>query len=75
VPVVVAFVAMIGVASAAQMGTMRRYVWFGMAIVAAIVTPPDVGSMLFLLVPMALLYEVGLIAARFLERERGEGAG
>ena len=69
VPVVVAFIAAIGVATAAEMGRLRRYVWFGMAIVAAVITPPDVSSMLFLLGPMALLFEVGLFAARFLERE------
>ncbi len=70
VPVVVAFVGAIGLASASAMGKVRRYVWFGMAIVAAIVTPPDVVSMLMLLVPMVALYEVGLLAARFFERER-----
>ena len=46
----------------------------GMAIGAAFLTPPDVSSMLFLLVPMALLYEIGLIAARFLEKERSGSA-
>ena len=35
------------------------------AIAAAVVTPPDAVSMLALLIPMCLLYEVGIIAARF----------
>ena len=34
-------------------------------IVAAIITPPDVVSQLSLAIPMCLLYEVGIIAARF----------
>ena len=69
VPVVVAFVATLGIATASQMSQARRYVWFGMAIVAAVVTPPDITSMLFLLGPMAVLYEIGLLAARLIERE------
>jgi len=70
VPVVVAFVAAVGIATAKQMGTFRRHVWLAMACAAAIITPPDVTSMLFLLGPMVILYEAGLIAARFLEREQ-----
>ena len=69
VPVVVAFVAVVGIATAKQMAGLRRHVWLAMACMAAIITPPDVVSMLLLLGPMALLYEAGLFAARFLERE------
>jgi len=72
VPVVVAFLAAIGIAEAQSMGQLRRYVWFGMAFLSAIITPPDVTSMMFLLLPMALLYEVGLIAARIIEKKHSE---
>ena len=34
-------------------------------IIAAIVTPPDVVSQLALAIPMCLLYELGIIFARF----------
>jgi sec-independent protein translocase protein TatC len=70
VPVIVAFLGATGIAQAKQMAQLRRYVWFGMAIMASFITPPDISSMLFLLVPMALLYEVGLVAARMFERRR-----
>ena len=44
----------------------------GIFIVAAIITPPDVVSQLLLAIPMVLLYEVGIVAARMLARpERG----
>ncbi len=72
VPVVVALLSTIGIVSAAQMTGVRKYVWFVIAIVAAVVTPsPDVASMMLLCVPMVLLFEAGLVAARFIERERG----
>lgn len=75
VPVVVSFVAVLGIASAAEMGKLRRYIWFGMAIGAAFITPPDVASMLMLLGPMALLFEAGLIVARVIERRRAASGG
>jgi sec-independent protein translocase protein TatC len=34
-------------------------------VIAAIVTPPDVLSQLLLAIPMCLLYELGLLIARF----------
>jgi sec-independent protein translocase protein TatC len=70
VPVVVAFLAMAGIATPTQMGALRRYVWFGMAVCSAVITPPDLTSMVFLLLPMVLLYEVGLFAGRILIRKQ-----
>ena len=37
----------------------------GAFVISAIVTPPDVLSQLLLAVPMTLLYELGLLIARF----------
>jgi len=71
VPVIVAFLAAVGIVPVREMARLRRYVWFGMAIASAIITPTtDIVSMLFLLVPMVVLYEVGLIAGRVIEKRR-----
>ena len=40
------------------------------AIVAALLTPPDAVSMMLMLVPLMLLYEIGILAARLLWRAR-----
>jgi sec-independent protein translocase protein TatC len=37
----------------------------GAFVISAVVTPPDVLSQLLLAVPMTLLYELGLLVARF----------
>ncbi|MFM7532061.1 MAG: twin-arginine translocase subunit TatC, partial [Rubrivivax sp.] len=37
-------------------------------VVAAVVTPPDVISQLSLAIPMCILYEIGIVAARFFIR-------
>jgi Sec-independent protein translocase protein (TatC) len=73
VPVIVALIATIGVASSKQMAKARKYVWFGIAIAAALITPtPDATTMMFLMVPMIFLFEAGLISARLIERERAQ---
>lgn len=56
-----------GIVSRAQLVGARRYVIVGMAIVSAIITPPDVISQLMLLVPLCLLYESALLIMRFTE--------
>jgi sec-independent protein translocase protein TatC len=65
VPIVVVLLARMGIVSLEQLRSVRPYFVVGAFIVAAVVTPPDVVSQLLLAVPMCLLYELGLFAARF----------
>ena len=71
VPVGVFIVALMGWVTPAQLAKHRPYVILGAFVVAAIVAPPDVLSMIMLAIPMCLLYETGLITVRiFLGRSR-----
>lgn len=65
IPVVVVVLARMGMVTVAKLQEVRRYVILANFIVAAIVTPPDVMSQLMLAIPMCLLYELGIFAARF----------
>lgn len=64
VPIAVIVLVRIGVVSVEQLQKARGYFVVGAFIVAAVVTPPDVISQLALAVPMCLLYEAGIVAAR-----------
>jgi sec-independent protein translocase protein TatC len=64
VPVAVVVLARIGVVSIEQLKKFRGYFVVVSFIVSAIVTPPDVVSQLSLAIPMCLLYEIGIWAAR-----------
>jgi len=76
IPIAVVIVASLGWVTSAQLAANRPYVIFGVFVVAAIVAPPDVVSMIMLAIPMCLLYELGLIATRMLvHRPRGGAAG
>jgi sec-independent protein translocase protein TatC len=46
---------------------IRPYIIVGAFVIAAVVTPPDVLSQLLLAVPLCLLYELGILVARFYE--------
>ena len=65
VPVVVVVLVRFGIVSVAQLKQIRPYMIVGAFVVAAVVTPPDAMSMLLLAVPLIILYEAGILAARF----------
>ena len=65
VPVVVVVLVRMGMVPLAKLKEIRPYVIVGAFVISAIVTPPDVLSQLLLAVPMTLLYELGLLGARF----------
>jgi sec-independent protein translocase protein TatC len=54
-----------GVVTPEKLKEVRPYVVVGAFVIAAVVTPPDVLSQLLLAIPMCLLYEMGLIATRY----------
>jgi len=73
IPIVVILLVRFGLVSIEQLTEWRSYVILGNAVVAAVITPPDVVSMLALLIPMCLLYEAGLLVARYITpREKSE---
>jgi sec-independent protein translocase protein TatC len=65
VPVVVVVLVRMGLVPLAKLKEIRPYVIVGAFVISAVVTPPDVLSQLLLAVPMSLLYELGLLVARF----------
>ena len=68
VPIVVVVLARLGIVSIDKLKSFRGYFVVGAFIVAAVVTPPDVVSQLSLAIPMCILYEVGIWAAKIFIR-------
>jgi len=64
-PVVVVVLVRMGVVTLDKLKSVRPYVIVGAFVIGAIFTPPDVISQCLLAVPLWLLYELGLILARF----------
>ena len=65
VPIAVVMAVRFGWVSIKQLNEVRGYVIVGAFIVGAIFTPPDVISQFMLAMPMWLLYELGILVAKF----------
>ncbi len=65
VPIIVVLLVKTGVVTIQKLKEVRAYVIVGAFVVAAVITPPDVTSQIMLALPMCLLYEIGLLVARF----------
>jgi sec-independent protein translocase protein TatC len=64
-PLVMLFLARLGIMDIESFRSKRRIAWFTMAVFAAVITPSvDALSMLFLWVPMSMLYELGIFLIR-----------
>ncbi len=70
-PLAMYFLEMIGIFTVDGYRSMRRIAWFVLAIFAAVITPTvDALSMMFLWVPMCILYELGIWMCQFSGRSR-----
>jgi sec-independent protein translocase protein TatC len=63
-PLVVLTLVRIGIVDVPTLKSWRRYVYFGTSIIAAVIVPDVVGGMVALMIPLILLFELGLWLAR-----------
>jgi len=70
-PLIIAFLARIGIISPQMLSRNRKYAIVLMAILAAMITPtPDPVNMMLVMAPLVVLFEVGVILAKLLYRPR-----
>ena len=63
-PVAIFITTRLGWTDSKSLASKRKYVILGLAVAAAILTPPDVVSQLMLLIPMCVLFELGVIVSK-----------
>ena len=71
-PVVALFLHHIELLTVEVMTTMRKYAYFALLVITALIAPPDVFTHLVTLIPMILLYELSIILIK--RKERKEAA-
>ena len=71
-PVLLGLLGRVGIISAKQLRSLRRYAIVGIFAVAAVATPPDVFSQLSLALPLLLLYEISILLVWMIEKKRAE---
>jgi len=74
-PLVMYFLAKVGIVSAAYLRRVRKYAILIMLIVAGIITPPDMLSQIVCTIPLILLYEISvLLCVRVEKKQKKEEA-
>ena len=67
-PIVAMFLSAIGVLTADTLRKVRKWSYLILAVVSALITPPDFVSQLIVLVPMILLYEASIFIVLYMEK-------
>jgi len=73
-PIVITFLARIGIVSVDFLKANRKYAILIIFIVAAILTPPDAVTQCLMAVPMVVLYEISIIGARLFGKKTAANA-
>lgn len=69
-PVAIWITTRLGWTTPQMLASKRKFVILGIAVVAAVLTPPDVVSQVMLGIPMLLLYEAGILVARLVKPKK-----
>ncbi len=73
-PVLLTLLCRVGILNVETLRKGRRYAIVIMFVVAAVITPPDIISQIGLAVPLILLYEISILAARWMAPKQDEDA-
>jgi sec-independent protein translocase protein TatC len=69
-PILIYFLSKAGLVYPEFLKTYRRHAIIIIFILAAVITPPDVFSLALVTLPLVLLYEVGIVISRRIERQK-----
>ncbi|GIU45144.1 twin-arginine translocase subunit TatC [Shewanella colwelliana] len=72
IPIAVILLCWAGVTTPEELKTKRPYIVVGAFVIGMLLTPPDIISQTMLAIPMLILFEGGLIAARFYSKKDSE---
>ncbi|OYY74150.1 MAG: twin arginine-targeting protein translocase TatC [Gammaproteobacteria bacterium 28-57-27] len=72
VPVAVVLLSMLGIVTPDQLAEKRRYAILVAFIIGAIFTPPDILSQFMLAIPVWMLYELGILVARVMVKNKAK---
>ena len=68
-PVATFLLVQVGASSVESLSKKRPYIIVGVFVIGMFLTPPDIISQTLLAIPMWLLFEIGLIASRLVDKK------
>ncbi len=69
-PIIIYFLAKMGLVTPEFLKKYRKYAFVLVLILAAVITPPDVLSQIIVTIPMMILYEIGIIIAKVIVKNK-----
>ncbi|GAB5556372.1 MAG: twin-arginine translocase subunit TatC [Schleiferiaceae bacterium] len=69
-PILVYFGARLGFITSSMMKTYRRHAIVVIMVLSAVITPPDVASQILVTLPVLVLYEVGIVIVKRVEKQQ-----
>ena len=73
-PLVTLLLSLLGIINAGTLRRYRRHAIVGVSVLSAVLTPADIGTMLMMMVPLLLLYEVSILLVAAVDRRRLVGS-
>jgi len=67
-PLIIVILGMLGIVSDKTLRQYRRFAIVGLAVISAVLTPPDAISMFMLLIPLVGLYEISIVLVRIFQQ-------
>jgi sec-independent protein translocase protein TatC len=64
-PVIVMFLTRLGIVTPMFLIKIRKYAYFVLLVIAALITPPDILSQIMVTLPLFVLYEISIIISKF----------
>lgn len=71
-PLVIVIMGLMGIVSQKFLREKRRYAVMLLAVISAVITPPDLLSMLMMLAPLWILYEIAVVIVGLFERKKAK---
>lgn len=69
-PVIILFLTRLGMITPIFLSKVRKYAYFILLVIAALITPPDILSHMMVTLPLFLLYEISIWISKFAYRKR-----
>src|SRR5690625_745947 len=70
IPIIIMFLTSLGIVSPSFLKKMRKYAYFILLIVGALITPPDIFLQLIVAVPLFILYEISIYLSTLVEKKK-----
>lgn len=69
-PVIILFLTRLGIITPDFLSRVRKYAYFILLVIGALITPPDVLSHMMVTLPLLLLYEVSICISKLAYRKK-----